>query len=64
VDGRWGIDGGYWDAAGQWRDAPESTLDAVRTAMGGEEGHEAQGEGRYGCSESRHHDSPVRRLLL
>ena len=40
MEGGWGIDSGYWDAAGQWRDAPASTLDAVRAAMGAESGQD------------------------
>ena len=30
----WGIDEGYWDAGGHWRDVPRQTVDAVLAAMG------------------------------
>lgn len=30
----WGIDTGYWDAAGQWREPPQGTLDAIATSLG------------------------------
>ena len=40
MEGGWGIDSGYWDAVGQWRDAPQSTLEAIRVAMDGEEGRD------------------------
>jgi len=40
MEGGWGIDSGYWDAGGQWHDAPASTLDAVRAAMGAEAGQD------------------------
>ncbi len=30
----WGVEPGYWDVAGQWRDVPEATLSAVLDAMG------------------------------
>ncbi|CAN5640693.1 4-alpha-glucanotransferase [soil metagenome] len=33
----WGIDEGYQDAAGEWRDAPASTLVSLRRAMGATE---------------------------
>jgi len=32
--GRWGIDTGYYDAAGQYHDAPPGTIEALRQAMG------------------------------
>jgi 4-alpha-glucanotransferase len=32
----WGIDDGYWDASGNWRDVPGETLDAIAAAMGAE----------------------------
>jgi 4-alpha-glucanotransferase len=31
-----GIDEGYWDAAGRWRDVPTPSLDAIAAAMGAE----------------------------
>jgi len=30
----WGVDPGYWDVAGRWREVPESTLAAILDAMG------------------------------
>ena len=30
----WGVEPGYWDVGGHWRDVPETTLRAVREAMG------------------------------
>ena len=30
----WGIGPGYWDVAGQWKDIPEATAQAVLEAMG------------------------------
>lgn len=30
----WGVETGYWDAAGQWKDAPQGTLDAIGRSMG------------------------------
>ena len=30
----WGVDPGYWDVAGQWKDIPEATARAVLEAMG------------------------------
>jgi 4-alpha-glucanotransferase len=30
----WGVETGYWDASGQWRDAPQPTLDAIARSMG------------------------------
>ncbi len=30
----WGVDPGYWDVAGQWKDIPEDTARAVLEAMG------------------------------
>jgi 4-alpha-glucanotransferase len=33
----WGVEPGYWDATGQWRDAPEAALQAVLAAMGASE---------------------------
>lgn len=30
----WGIDDGYWDASGAWREVPASSLDAFAAAMG------------------------------
>lgn len=35
---RWGIDLGYHEANGTWRDAPPATVDAILEAMGAEEG--------------------------
>jgi 4-alpha-glucanotransferase len=32
--GAWGVESGFWDVAGQWRQAPPSTIDAVLSAMG------------------------------
>lgn len=32
----WGIDTGYWDALGTWREPPEHSLDAIAKAMGAE----------------------------
>jgi len=32
----WGIDDGYWDAAGQWQQVPPETIDAIAAAMGTE----------------------------
>ena len=32
--GALGIDAGYWDAGGRWRDVPASSLDAIARAMG------------------------------
>ena len=29
----WGIEDGYWDANGQWQDAPRSTIDAILASM-------------------------------
>lgn len=34
----WGIDTGYWDAAGQWREPPQETIDAITSSMGVVEG--------------------------
>ena len=31
----WGIDDGYEDAAGEWKNAPQETIAAIRRAMGG-----------------------------
>jgi 4-alpha-glucanotransferase len=41
----WGIDEGYWDAAGDWRRVPRETIDAVATAMGAAEGADRPPEG-------------------
>ena len=30
----WGVEPGYWDVSGQWREVPEATLDAVMDALG------------------------------
>ena len=30
----WGVEPGYWDVAGQWRDVPEGTITAVTAALG------------------------------
>ncbi|MEX2660008.1 MAG: 4-alpha-glucanotransferase [Acidimicrobiales bacterium] len=30
----WGVETGYWDASGHWRDAPQATLDAIAHTMG------------------------------
>jgi len=30
----WGVDDGYWDVAGRWRDVPPESLDAIAGAMG------------------------------
>ena len=30
----WGVEQGYWDATGQWREPPQETLEAVLAAMG------------------------------
>ena len=30
----WGVEPGYWDVKGQWRDVPEDTLSAVLGALG------------------------------
>lgn len=30
----WGVDAGYWDAGGRWREPPQETLDAIATTMG------------------------------
>ncbi|HYA44316.1 MAG TPA: 4-alpha-glucanotransferase, partial [Acidimicrobiales bacterium] len=30
----WGVDPGYWDIAGRWRDAPSGTIAAILEAMG------------------------------
>lgn len=32
--GRWGIDHGYWDVSGVWRDTPASTIEKVLDIMG------------------------------
>ena len=32
--GAWGVDHGYWDAGGQWREPPQETLDAIASTMG------------------------------
>jgi 4-alpha-glucanotransferase len=32
----WGIDDGYWDAAGQWRQVPAETIEAIAASMGAE----------------------------
>ena len=29
----WGVEPGYWDVSGRWRDVPETTLDAVLGAL-------------------------------
>lgn len=34
----WGVDTGYWDVSGQWRQVPEHTLAAVLDALGGGRG--------------------------
>jgi 4-alpha-glucanotransferase len=34
----WGVDDGYWDATGTWRDAPPETLSAIARSMGAGEG--------------------------
>jgi 4-alpha-glucanotransferase len=33
----WGVENGYWDATGQWRDVPRPSLDAFAHAMGADE---------------------------
>jgi 4-alpha-glucanotransferase len=30
----WGVERGYWDASGQWRDVPEASLEAFSRAIG------------------------------
>ena len=45
MEGGWGIDSGYWDAVGQWRDAPESTIAAIRASMGAEAGEDGPRSG-------------------
>ena len=30
----WGVEPGYWDVTGQWRDVPQGTLSAVLGALG------------------------------
>jgi 4-alpha-glucanotransferase len=35
----WGIDLGYWDALGQWREPPEASVQAILAAMGAESDH-------------------------
>jgi 4-alpha-glucanotransferase len=32
----WGIDDGYWDAAGHWRQVPAETIEAIAASMGAE----------------------------
>ena len=34
----WGVDNGYWDVTGHWRDAPQETVRAVLAAMGATDG--------------------------
>jgi 4-alpha-glucanotransferase len=33
----WGIDAGYWDTTGQWRDVPAASQAALHRALGGDE---------------------------
>jgi 4-alpha-glucanotransferase len=35
--GGWGVENGYWDASGQWRDVPEESLRAFAHAIGADE---------------------------
>jgi len=32
--GPWGVESGFWDVTGHWRQAPQSTIEAVLAAMG------------------------------
>ena len=34
----WGVDTGYWDAVGQWKEPPRATLEAIADSMGVTEG--------------------------
>jgi len=40
----WGVDSGYWDVGGRWRDVPGQTVRAVLESMGAS-GHERPGAG-------------------
>jgi 4-alpha-glucanotransferase len=39
----WGVDDGYWDAAGRWREVPPESLAAITTAMGADGDRPAPG---------------------
>ena len=41
----WGIERGYPDATGNWRDAPAATLTALVAAMGGDDAPHPPGRG-------------------
>jgi 4-alpha-glucanotransferase len=41
----WGIDDGYWDAAGEWHETSPETVAALRRAMGGGEAADMPPEG-------------------